>query len=59
MVQIAGDCKGDDCPKVFTTHKGSIAVQGDLVTTVSTPDGEAVVEIPRAIWEEATRALGR
>jgi hypothetical protein len=59
MVQIAGDCKGDDCPKVFTTDRNSIAVQGDLVTTVTTPEGEAVVEIPRAVWEEAARALGR
>lgn len=59
MVQIAGDCKGDDCPKVFTTSRGSIVVQGDQVTSVTTPDGEAAVEIPRNVWEEAVRALGR
>lgn len=59
MVQIAGDCKGDDCPKVFTTEKDSIVVQGDLVTSVRSPEGEALVEIPRTVWEEAVRALGR
>lgn len=59
MVQIAGDCKGDDCPKVFTTDRNSIVVQGDLVTSVTSPEGEALVEIPRTVWEEATRALGR
>ncbi|MCY9782544.1 hypothetical protein KIK06_01405 [Nocardiopsis sp. EMB25] len=59
MVQIAGDCKGDDCPKVFTTDRNSIVVQGDLVTSLDSPDGEAVVEIPRKVWEEAARAFGR
>lgn len=59
MVQIAGDCKGDDCPKVFTTDRNSIVVQGDLVTSMTSSEGEAVVEIPRAVWEEAARALGR
>lgn len=60
MVQVAGDCKGDDCPKVFaTTDKNSIVVQGDLVTSLRSPEGESVVKIPRAVWEETVRALGR
>ncbi len=45
-------------PKVFTTDRNSIVVQGDLVTSLDSPDGEAVVEIPRQVWEEAARALG-
>ncbi len=49
MVQIAGDCKGDDCPKVFTTSRGSIVVQADQVTSVTTASGEAAVEIPRNV----------
>lgn len=47
LARIAGvDCKmGDDCPAVFMTDRGTIAVQGYAVNR-KTPDGEAVVEVP-------------
>ncbi|MFJ9949113.1 hypothetical protein [Kitasatospora sp. NPDC091207] len=47
----------DDCPTVYTTDRGSIAVQGFTVDR-PTPDGEAVVEIPEAVLREAFHALG-
>jgi hypothetical protein len=58
MTRIAGgNCVGNDCPTVFTTDRGTIAVQG-YVVNMSTPYGEAVVEIPRAVLDEAIHALG-
>ncbi|MFD9689061.1 hypothetical protein [Kitasatospora sp. NPDC059088] len=60
LTRIAGgdpDCRNDDCPTVYTTDRGSIAVQGDVVEW-QTPAGEAVVEIPEEVLREAFRALG-
>jgi hypothetical protein len=58
LTRIAGgDCGRDDCPTVFTTDTGSIAVQGYIVDR-ETPPGEAVVEIPASVLREAVRALG-
>jgi hypothetical protein len=52
-----GSCGRDDCPSVFTTDRGTVAVQGyDLAR--ETPAGESVVEIPAAVLREAVRALG-
>lgn len=63
LTQIAGgdcgdDCGRDDCPTIFTSDRGSIVVQGYIVDK-QTPDGEAVVEIPAAVFAEAVRALGK
>lgn len=59
LTRIAGgDCGRDDCPTIFTTDKDTIAVQGYIVHK-ETPVGEAVVEIPAAVFQEAVRALGK
>jgi hypothetical protein len=59
LTQIAGgDCGRDDCPTIFTTDRGTLVVQGYIVNR-TTPDGEAVVEIPLSVFEDAARALGR
>lgn len=59
LKQIAGeDCGRDDCPTIFMTDKGTIAVQGYIVHK-KTATGEAVVEVPIAVFLEAARALGR
>ncbi len=52
-----GNCKDGDCPTVYTTGRGTIAVQGDQISH-PTPDGEAIVEIPVELLREAARALG-
>jgi hypothetical protein len=57
LTQIAGDCSRDDCPTIYATDKGSIVIQGYMVNK-ETPAGEAVVEIPIAVFQEAVRALG-
>jgi hypothetical protein len=51
-------CGTGDCPTVFATERGTLAVQGYIVDH-ETPSGEAVVEIPVALLREALRALGR
>jgi hypothetical protein len=53
----AGNCKDGDCPKVSTTDRGTIAVQGYRIDH-ATPAGEAVVEIPAELLMEAARAPG-
>jgi hypothetical protein len=53
-----GNCGRDDCPTVFMTDKGTIAVKGYTVYE-ETAAGEAVVEIPIAVFLETVRALGR
>jgi len=51
-------CGTGDCPTVFVTDRGTLAVQGYVVEH-ETPSGEAVVEIPVALLKEALRSLGR
>ena len=71
LTRIAGTCKpaaqnGDDdppcgegdCPTIYTTPTGSIAVQG-YVLDHAVPAGEGIVEIPENLLLEAVRALGR
>lgn len=58
LTQIAGgNCGRDDCPTIFTTDRGTVAVQGYVVDK-PTSDGEAVVEIPLTVLRDAARALG-
>ena len=52
-----GNCGRDDCPTVFRTDRGTLAIQGYNVDH-HTPEGESVVEIPEALLREAVRALG-
>ena len=59
LTKIAGDdnCKDGDCPTIYRTDRGTIAVQGDRLAH-PTPDGEAIVEkIGRASCRE--RVYGR
>lgn len=46
------------CAFIFTTDNDTIAVQRYIVHK-ETLAGEAVVEIPIAVFQEAARALGR
>ena len=55
--QIAG-CKNGNCPKVFV-RGGRVFIQGDIDNTGDfvTPAGEAVVEIPLDVLQEAAREV--
>jgi len=58
LTRIAGaNCKDGDCPTVYATDRGTVAVQGYRVAH-TTSEGEAVVEIPSELLAEAARALG-
>jgi hypothetical protein len=59
LTKIAGDdnCRNGDCPTVYRTDRGTIAVQGERLAH-PTPDHEAIVEIPLDLLKEAVRALG-
>lgn len=58
LTRIAGgDCGRDDCPTVFTTGRGTVAIQGYDIDR-PTPAGESVVEIPLDVLKEAVLALG-
>jgi hypothetical protein len=54
---VGGDCGRDDCPTVFTTDRGTVAIQGYDIDK-PTPAGESVVEIPLDVLKEAVSALG-
>jgi hypothetical protein len=57
LTEIAGACKDNDCPTVYTTDRSTVAVQGYTVDK-ATPEGESIVEIPTEVLLEAARALG-
>jgi hypothetical protein len=57
LTKIAGNCKDGDCPTVYRTDRGTIAVQGDRLER-PTPAHEAIVEIPVELLTEAARAFG-
>lgn len=58
LTRIAGSgCSHDDCPAVFTTDRGTVAIQGYDIDK-QTPAGESVVEIPLDVLREAVSALG-
>lgn len=54
-----GDCGRDDCPTIFMTDKGTIAIKGYVVHGKKTVSGEAVVEIPMTVFLEACPFTGR
>ena len=58
LTRIAGDdCKDGDCPAVYRTDRGTIAIQGGRLDHPS-PAHEAIVEITVELLAEAVRALG-
>ena len=58
LTRIAGsDCIRNDCPAVFTTDRGTVAIQGYDIDKQA-PAGESVVEIPLDVLKEAVSALG-
>ena len=59
LTKIAGSCTDDEtCPMAARTDRGTIAIQGYLLTGFAVPPGEAIVEIPTDLLLEAARAAG-
>lgn len=59
----ATGCVNGSCPTVYTSDRGTVVVQGHVVRPsdahVAVPDGESLVEIPRALLIDAVAGLGR
>lgn len=57
---VLAACSGGHCPTIFSTGRGTILVQGNIVSPhsagVDVPDGEQLVEIPRDLLVRAIRA---
>ncbi|SNT64163.1 hypothetical protein SAMN05421812_116125 [Asanoa hainanensis] len=58
---IAAQCASGTCPTVYDSGRGTIVVQGYLVSGdhagVTLPDGEQLVEIPVELLVNAARSL--
>jgi hypothetical protein len=48
------ECSTGDCPTVYTTDRGTVAVQG-LILDEPVGEGESMVEIPLEMLREAAR----
>lgn len=59
--QLAGDCGGKDCAKVYVSDRDTFVCQGDIVPDgvpgVRLGTGEAAVELPIMLIREALRAF--
>jgi hypothetical protein len=61
LSRIDGTCGAGDCPTVYRTDRGTIAVQGPVVVDaegLSLSPGEMLVEIPVQLLVEAARVVG-
>lgn len=50
-------CGGGSCPTVYRTDRDTVLVQGTAATSVTVPDGELLVEIPKELLIEAARRI--
>ena len=61
LTRMAGSgCQGTSCPTIYRTDRGTIVVQGYVVTDaedMAVPAGEGIVEIPASLLDELVRAV--
>jgi hypothetical protein len=55
MEVIAGGCVDGTCPTIYRTERGTVVVQGQLVSynDVMLGEGEVLVEIPADLLKQA------
>nr|WP_228078094.1 hypothetical protein [Streptomyces sp. MA3_2.13] len=55
LTRLVGECDDGECPTLYSTDRGTLAVQGDLLAHhgIRLPDGEGVVEIPISLLRKA------
>jgi hypothetical protein len=48
LTPLRGACRDGTCPTIYATDRGTVVVQGYIVTDadLTVPEGEALVEIP-------------
>jgi hypothetical protein len=58
---ISASCASGTCPTIYDSGRGTIVVQGYLVSAdhagVALPDGEQLVEIPIELLTNAARSI--
>ncbi|MFF2352520.1 hypothetical protein ACFVVL_22370 [Kitasatospora sp. NPDC058115] len=57
LTRLVGSCDDGDCPTLYLTDRGTLAVQGDRITEhgLRIPAHESVVEIPVELIRKAVR----
>jgi hypothetical protein len=54
LTSLGTDCRDGTCPTIYRSDRGTIVVQGYVVTDadVTVPEGEALVEIPAELLKQ-------
>ncbi|SER73025.1 hypothetical protein SAMN04487983_102127 [Streptomyces sp. yr375] len=57
LTRLVGDCDEGECPTLYATDRGTLVVQGELLTGHGReiPAHEALVEIPVDLIRKAVR----
>ncbi|MFF7992294.1 hypothetical protein ACFZDG_21170 [Kitasatospora xanthocidica] len=57
LTRLVGSCDDGDCPTLYLTDRGTLAVQGERVTGhgLPIPPHESLVEIPVELIRKAVR----
>lgn len=57
LTRLVGECEDGECPTLYITDRGTLAVQGCLLTDhgKEVPAHEALVEIPAELIRKAVR----
>lgn len=57
LTRLVGECDDGDCPTVYATDRGTLAIQGDRVVDheLDIPAHETLVEIPVELIRKAVR----
>jgi hypothetical protein len=54
-MRLVGECDENECPTLYRTDRGTLAVQGGLLSEhgVNVSEGEGIVEIPLSLIRKA------
>ncbi|MEV7771547.1 hypothetical protein [Kitasatospora sp. NPDC086791] len=57
LTRLVGSCEDGDCPTLYLTDRGTLAVQGEHLTEheLQVPGHETLVEIPIELVRKAIR----
>ncbi|WP_098024366.1 hypothetical protein [Streptomyces sp. st115] len=57
LTRLVGECDDGECPTVYVTDRGTLAIQGSKVTDheLTLPAHETLVEIPIELVRKAVR----
>ncbi|MFJ7155895.1 hypothetical protein ACIQUQ_13230 [Streptomyces sp. NPDC101118] len=57
LTRLASSCEDGDCPTIYATDRGTVAIQGSRLDGhgLLLPEHESVVEIPVSLLRKAVR----